>query len=543
LAARAWLVAPITHDRDSVGSVIVGSGPEGFEAEDVATLEDLARRIATALERSSLHDSVSRFKSTVDASLDAVFMFDPRSFELTYVNRGARELVGASVDLTGTSALELQPHVGREQWRATIQPLLSGEVPLMTYQGSIARRDGRLIPVEVLLQCVRQPDGSVTMVMVPRDISERIESQARLSRAATSERRRAAELNAILQAMREGILVVDSAGAVQLANTAAEEICGGVPETLRQVAAMFGVRDSALPSPNTRVEQQGIELSDGRWIDVSCYPTGSAGLVESGDAGGAIMVLRDVTEARENTRAQEAFMGVLSHELRTPVTSIYGYSKLLQRPGIRDQSMEIIADIEAESDRLYRIVEDLLALSRVQAGITVEGEPLLLQHLVEPLVRAELARWAQVSINLDIPGDLPTVSGERTYVEQVLRNLLSNAAKYGGPKSSIDVVARQADREVEIRVLDRGAGISAAEVDQLFRLFYRSASTARQASGAGIGLYVCRGLVRAMGGRIWAAPRPDGGSEFGFSLPLAETDTEREEHTDDPLATAALFPE
>ena len=101
----------------------------------------------------------------------------------------------------------------------------------------------------------------------------------------------------------------------------------------------------------------------------------------------------------------------------------------------------------------------------------------------------------------------------------------------------------QADREVEIRVLDRGAGVSDAEVDQLFRLFYRSASTARQASGAGIGLYVCRGLVRAMGGRIWAAPRPGGGSEFGFSLPLAETDTEHEDHLDDPLATAALFPE
>ncbi len=541
LGAPSWLVAPIMHDHDWLGSVIVGSHAEGFEPEDAATFEDLAHRIATTLERSGLHDSVTRFKSTVDASLDAVFMFDPRSFELTYVNRGARELVGTTEDLVGRSALELQPHVGREELRETIQPLLSGQVPLMTYRGLIARRDGRQIPVEVLLQCVRQPDGSVTMVMVPRDISERIESQARLSRAATSERRRAAELNAILQAMQEGILVVDAVGAVQLANTAAEGICGGVPETLRQLAAMFGVRDSALPSPDARVEQDGIELPDGRWIEVSSYPTGAAGLVESGEAGGAIMVLRDVTDSRESSRAQEAFMGVLSHELRTPVTSIYGYSKLLARPGMREQSSEIIADIEAESDRLYRIVEDLLALSRVQAGITVEGEPLLLQHLVEPLVRAELARWAQVTINLDIPGDLPTVSGERTYVEQVLRNLLSNAAKYGGPNTSIDLTARQAGREVEVRVLDRGAGIAAAEVEQLFRLFYRSATTARQASGAGIGLYVCRGLVRAMGGRIWAAPRAGGGSEFGFSLPLAETDTEREEQTDDSLATASLF--
>jgi PAS domain S-box-containing protein len=542
LGTSGSLVAPIMRDRDWLGSIIVGRPTDGFEPEDAATLEDLARRIAVTLERSTLHDSVSRFKSTVDASLDAVFMFDPRTFDVTYVNRGARELVDAPDGLVGTSALELQPHVGREQLRATIQPLLSGEVPLMTYRGSIARRDGRLIPVEVLLQCVRQPDGSVIMVMVPRDISERIETQARLSRAASSERRRAAELNAILQAMQEGILVVDGAGAVQLANAAAEEICGGMPETLRQVAAMFGVRDSMLPSPDTRVDEQGIELPDGRWIEISCYPTGAAGLVESAE-GGAILVLRDVTDSRESSRAQEAFMGVLSHELRTPVTSIYGYSKLLQRPGMRDNSMEIIADIEAESDRLYRIVEDLLALSRVQAGITVEGEPLLLQHLVEPLVHAELSRWALVKINLDIPGDLPTVSGERTYVEQVLRNLLSNAAKYGGPDSSIDVVARQAGREVEVRVLDRGSGIAAAEVDQLFRLFYRSASTARQASGAGIGLYVCRGLVRAMGGRIWAAPRPGGGSEFGFSLPLAEIDVERDESADDSLASAAFIPQ
>ena len=250
------------------------------------------------------------------------------------------------------------------------------------------------------------------------------------------------------------------------------------------------------------------------------------------------MVLRDVTEARENTRAQEAFMGVLSHELRTPVTSIYGYSKLLQRPGMRDQSMEIIADIEAESDRLYRIVEDLLALSRVQAGITVEGEPLLLQHLVEPLVRAELARWAQVTINLDIPGDLPTVSASAPTWSRCCATSSPTRPSTGGPNEHRRGRA-SSDREVEIRVLDRGTGISAAEVDQLFRLFYRSASTARQASGAGIGLYVCRGLVRAMGGRIWASPRPGGGSEFGFSLPLAETDTEHEEHTDDPLARLA----
>lgn len=221
-------------------------------------------------------------------------------------------------------------------------------------------------------------------------------------------------------------------------------------------------------------------------------------------------------------------MGMLSHELRTPVTSIYGYAKVLQRPGLRGQSAEMLADIEAEADRLYRIVEDLLALSRVQAGFTVEGEPLLLQHLVKPLIAAEALRWPQINVDVRIPSDLPTVFGERTYVEQVLRNLVSNAAKYSPAGTTVTITARATGSEVELRVLDRGVGIAPGEADQLFRLFYRSPNTARQAAGAGIGLYVCRGLVHAMGGRIWAARRADGGSEFGFSLPVPDSGAEDE---------------
>jgi PAS domain S-box-containing protein len=533
LGARAWVVAPILRDSRWIGAVSLGaSTSDRFRPSDLAMAQDLAARIATTLERSSLYGTVSRFKTTVDASLDAVYMFDPRSLELTYTNRGAAQLAGADPrELIGISVLELQPQFSRSELREQLQPLLTGEVPSISYTGMLSRRDGGDTPIDALLQCVRLPDGSVTLVLTARDVSERIEVQARLGRVATSERRRAAELSAILEAMREGVLVVDDNGIVRMTNAAAVEICGASPETVTQLAASLGVAPAALPISGSNTEAYEIELPDGRWIEVSTYSTVAAGVLDGADQGARIVVIRDVTRSREAAQAQEAFMGVLSHELRTPVTSIFGYAKVLQRPGLREKSTEMLEDIEAEADRLYRIVEDLLALSRVQAGFTVEGEPLLLQHLVDPLIRAEGQRWPQVTIEQEVPTDLPTVFGERTYVEQVLRNLLSNAAKYSPAGTTVTVTGRSAGAQVELRVLDRGVGISAEETDQLFRLFYRSPNTAKQASGAGIGLYVCRGLVQAMGGRIWAHARAGGGSEFGFSLPVVETEVDPEEVT------------
>jgi signal transduction histidine kinase len=111
------------------------------------------------------------------------------------------------------------------------------------------------------------------------------------------------------------------------------------------------------------------------------------------------------------------------------------------------------------------------------------------------------------------------VAGDATYVEQVVRNLLSNAAKYSPPDAEVEVRLESLDDGiVACRVLDHGRGFQTGETEDLFDLFYRSPATAAQAAGAGIGLFVCRRLVNAMGGRIWARPRPDGGAEFGFSL-------------------------
>jgi two-component system sensor histidine kinase KdpD len=220
---------------------------------------------------------------------------------------------------------------------------------------------------------------------------------------------------------------------------------------------------------------------------------------------------------------RETFIGVLSHELRTPVTTIFGGAKLLARAtSTLDEETRrgIFRDIHEEAERLQRLVEDVVALNRFGEAVGEIGwEPVLIQRVLPRVVQSEDGRWPGITFRLQIDAGLPTVSADPTYVEQVVRNLLSNAAKYGGLDSSVIVQAERGDGEVIVRVLDDGPGFPLEERDRLFELFYRSAKTASTAGGAGIGLFVCARLISAMGGRIWAASRDTGGAEFGFALP------------------------
>jgi K+-sensing histidine kinase KdpD len=232
-------------------------------------------------------------------------------------------------------------------------------------------------------------------------------------------------------------------------------------------------------------------------------------------------MLRDVTAARQSQAIRDTFIGVLSHELRTPVTTIYAGAKVLARPEVDDAvRREIFDDIQAEAERLHRLIEDVIALTRFEEGsVDVGHEPVLLQRILPTVARSEQGRWPGTVVRLDLPADLPPVAADPTYVEQVVRNLLSNAAKYGSPESEIEVRAESVPGgEVVVRILDEGPGFPNDEADRLFELFYRSPTTSGTAGGAGIGLFVCARLIAAMDGRIWAVPRSSGGAEFGFAL-------------------------
>jgi signal transduction histidine kinase len=225
-----------------------------------------------------------------------------------------------------------------------------------------------------------------------------------------------------------------------------------------------------------------------------------------------------VAELRQREELREAFVGVLSHELRTPVTTIYGMASILTRTPDREDRASIGEDIRDEADRLYRIIEDLLVLSRAERGaLTIAPEPVLAQRII-PTVAADLTRrFPAARFSFVIPEDLPPVAAEEGPLRQVLGNLLTNAAKYGAG-SPVRLSARDLGDRVEFLVEDEGPGIDSHEVERLFELFYRAPGTSRKASGTGIGLYVVRQLVEAMGGTVAVMPNRPRGAAFVVRL-------------------------
>ena len=246
-------------------------------------------------------------------------------------------------------------------------------------------------------------------------------------------------------------------------------------------------------------------------------------------AGPIDLAARYADEERAR-RLRDAFVGIVSHELRTPITTIYGMSRVLRQRhatmevGARQQALD---DIEAEADRLRRLTEDLLVLSRAEGGgLVLARDPIVPGHVLKRAVDGEAARWPGHTFSLAAQPTLPLVHGDDLYLEQVVRNLLANAAKYSPAGTAVRTAATAEDGGVVVRVIDEGPGLGPGPHERLFELFYRTPDAVRQASGAGIGLFVSRELVAAMGGRIWARPAAGGGAEFGFWLPAMAMEAE-----------------
>lgn len=227
------------------------------------------------------------------------------------------------------------------------------------------------------------------------------------------------------------------------------------------------------------------------------------------------------------SRERAEFAATLAHELRAPITVINGNARLLhdQRAALSsDQRSQALADICDEAERMRVLVEDLmtLAVSPDAADVVDELEPLPLAGVLESAIARHRRRHPDRAIELDAARSHRQAIGVHRYVEQIFDNLVNNAVKYSTPMTSIEVIVSETQYSIEVRVLDRGIGIDAQHVTRIFKPYFRSPEAAAMAPGTGIGLVVSKRLAEAQGGRIWARPREGGGSEFGFSLPIAE---------------------
>ena len=214
--------------------------------------------------------------------------------------------------------------------------------------------------------------------------------------------------------------------------------------------------------------------------------------------------------------ARREFIAKISHDLRTPLTAIKGFVVNLQDTA-PDEMQDALATMDQQTDRLIRLVNDLLTLSRLQRGeLQLQRGPIDLAEVVRSaasLVEAKATRLG-ITLNLDLPARRPPLMGDADRLEQVVVNLLDNAIRFSAAGGSIGVKLAEADGRVVLRVLDDGRGPSEEEQARAFEPYYRG-----QQGGAGLGLSIAREIVAAHGGRIWLRRRPEGGAEAGFALP------------------------
>jgi len=244
-------------------------------------------------------------------------------------------------------------------------------------------------------------------------------------------------------------------------------------------------------------------------------------------------------QLRESNAAKDEFLGLVSHELRTPTTTIYGGIRMLdtRRDLLGPEATgELIHTMSEETERLVRLIENLLVFARLELGRMPDREPLAINAIAEQVATNFGRTHRTRTIETDLAPDLPLVLAQSTSIEQVLTNYLSNADKYSPAGEPVTLSTRLAPDAVEVTVRDHGEGVPAEDLARIFDSFYRSPDATKRATGHGLGLSVSKRIIDAHQGRIFAHNHPDGGFEIGFALPLADPEPDGPSDTSEPAA-------
>lgn len=320
------------------------------------------------------------------------------------------------------------------------------------------------------------------------------------------------ELDAVIRAIDDPILIARPDGRIASHNPAARDVLGDV------VGRAF---DEVLGDLTPVEDHPGIvhAAATGRFLAPVVFDVSTQGSIAR------IAILRDRTAVLDSEAARDAFVSMLSHELRTPITTIFGTAQILRRPLDAPDRDGLVEDLASETDRLHRLVEDLLVLSRFERGrLEISSEPVLVQRVVESALHRVTSIHPGLRVSVAAMPGLPAALADATYLEQIVRNLASNAIKYAGETARVEVRVTADHDQVELEFEDDGPGVPDHERERIFALFERLGRSSIQ-PGAGVGLFVCRQLVEAMGGEISVRRGEGGGACFRFSLPALREET------------------
>jgi PAS domain S-box-containing protein len=331
----------------------------------------------------------------------------------------------------------------------------------------------------------------------------------------------------VLAHLGDGVFVVDRDGVVRLWNPAAEAITGLRAATVCDrsadeaipgwptiaafvpVANRPGDRDGASNAETVPVDVEGREL----WLSVVAVALGDE----------TVYAFRDATHDRRLEDLRSQFVATISHELRTPLASLHGAAMTLREHDLPAQMQDDLLEMIAEqSNRLASLVEEILVAGQLDSGsLSVVADTFDPEELVRSVVTAARSRLGEeTTIDVSIPPVLPKVHGDGERTRQVLLNLLDNAIKYSPSGGRIEVALATVGDQLRFSVRDEGLGIPVGEQERIFDKFYRLDPDQRRGiGGTGLGLYICRELVRSMHGRIWVESDRGNGTTFAFELP------------------------
>jgi two-component system phosphate regulon sensor histidine kinase PhoR len=339
-----------------------------------------------------------------------------------------------------------------------------------------------------------------------------------------------AKLEAVLSSMVEGVILTDDKGTILIANPSSRKMFfmdvgpeGRTPlEVIRNSSVQEIVDRILRQGQRVAVEEIQLNKPDEKSLKVS-----AAAVMKEGVLAGALLVFHDITELRRLERIRQDFVANVSHELRTPLSSIKGYSETLIDMGDSGpkEKKEFLEIIYRESDRLAKLIDDLLDLSKIESGKM--GQVFLPVDAGQIIRRAagvldKLAQKKSIKMQLDIPGGLPKALADENRLSQVLLNLLDNAVKYTPDGGSVSVKAFENGKSIQIDVSDTGVGIPENDLPRIFERFYRvDKARSRELGGTGLGLSIVKHIVQAHGGQVWVRSEPGRGSTFSFIIPKA----------------------
>jgi PAS domain S-box-containing protein len=473
----------------------------------------------TVSQGEALRSGADRINAIVNNVVDGIITVDDDG-DIESINKTAEVMFGyAAAELEGRPFTDLLDAADRRRY-GSAAPVLGEE----EYLGR--RRDGSGFQMELAATRIRV-EGRPLLVQIARDVSERRRAEQRLQLAAS-----------VFENTTEGILITDREGNIQSTNPAFTAITGFTAE--EAIGQNPRILQSGMQSPDFYEEMWRSVTKTGHWQgeiynrrkNGEIYPQW-LNINAIKDANGKVTnfvgVTFDISELKASERVKDEFIAAVSHELRTPLTSIHGALSLMSggmAGELSDKSAELIRIAKANSQRLVRLIDDILSIAKIESEkMKFRLQPLMLEDLVSQAIEAnqDFAKQYDVVLQSYFNCADARVLADNDRLMQVMANLLSNAVKYSPKGGIVSVVTGAAGDYWRVSVVDTGPGIPESFHDKVFGKFAQADSKERRkVGGTGLGLSICKAIIDRLGGRIGFVSEPGVRTSFYFDLPAVE---------------------